>query len=123
MKFKEDLPEDCPKSDSKDEVLSDVWRFLESEEYSAEDFVSHNGKGKGKPAKLCECRWASCSLFVGAKHTAAMLLLPQYKRFKARVELSIPKGSGLNKKNGTHVDFWAYENFDFTTATVRVLKK
>lgn len=123
LKYKEDLPESCPLPDSQDEELTDVWRLLESSEPSPDSFDSHAARGRVNKQNVCECRWASCSLFAGDSQTAAMLKTPLYKRFAARAELKVPAGSGRSFKKKNHVDFWAYDSFDFAAAVVRVEAK
>lgn len=120
LKFRENLPKNCPLPDSIEEPLTDVWRFLAGSEVVDDSFDSHAAKGKPCPEGQCSCRWASCSLFEGDKHTAAMMKLQPYKRFKARAKLTIPAGSGRVLRKNSHIDFWAYASFDFAASVEKV---
>lgn len=123
LMYKENLPANCPTADSHDAELEDVWRFLRGPDASAACFESHATQGKQVREGFDPCKWSSCSLFVGDSHTAAMLKLPRFKSFKARAELSIPQGSGVSLQKDEHIDFWAYDHFDFLSAIVRIEPK
>jgi hypothetical protein len=125
LNFKEILPTDsvCPLPDSQDVELQDVWRFLESKNVSDECFFSHSKLGKPVHPEVGACRWASCSLFVGDTLTASMLKTQRFKRFAARALLSIPVGSGKSLDGGNHIDFWAFDHFDFAGAVQKVVPK
>jgi hypothetical protein len=113
LKFKEELPEDCPFPDSQDVALEDVWRFLEGAEVTPGCFDSYSKKGKPVHPSATPCQWSSCSLFIGDSYSAAALKLPRFKKFLARALLSVPSGSGRSYIKEKHVDFWAFEHFDF----------
>jgi hypothetical protein len=123
LKYKENLPSNCPQTDSQDIELVDVWRFLEAKTPAETCFDSHAAKNRPNKKNLCECGWASCSLFIGDEFTAAMIKLPYCKKFVARAELKIPFGSGKSKVEDKHIDFWAYKGFDFLSSVVRVEPK
>ncbi len=122
--FKETLPENCPLPDSTEQELTDVWRFLEKVDVTEECFSSYAAQGKPLRNGVDACSWASCSLFQGDKRTASMIKTPMYKRFAARALLNIPAGAGrVFKKSSGHVDFWAYNGFEFTSAIEKVEPK
>lgn len=121
--FKEKLPENCPLPDSKDVELKDVWRLLRSTSPTEAAFESQAAQGIENKKNKCECGWASCSFFEGDKHTKDMMKLQWCRSFVARAEMKIPAGSGLSLKEGSHVHFWAFDNFCFTPAIVRVEPK
>lgn len=120
LKFKEKLPENCPFPDSQDVALDDVWRFLEDTAVTPDCFDSHAKKGKPVHPKASACQWASCSLFIGDSYSAAALKLPRFKKFLGRALLSVPMGSGRSYIKEHHVDFWAFENFDFVACVKKV---
>ena len=120
LNYKEKLPENCPLPESKDVALADVWRLLRSDTPTESCFESQAAQKIENRKKACECGWASCSFFEGDKFTKDLMKLPWCKNFVARAEIQIPLGSGLSKKEGSHVHFWAFDHFSFTKAIVRV---
>ena len=123
MKFKEKLPLACPPAESVDVELSDVWRLLNKLEVDEKEFLSHTALEKENKRNICACRWSSCSLFEGEQNVNEMVKLPLYKRFAARAQLKIPQGSGLSLKKKNHIDFWAFDAFDFVLAVEKVVKR
>lgn len=122
--YKENLPEECPLVDAADVALTDVWRFVKTDQITEECFASHDAIGKQRPDAVDACLWASCSLFEGAEYTAARLKTQFGKRFIGRVKLEIPAGSGRSLADGVkHIHFWAYEQFEFVAHVVAVEPK
>lgn len=113
--FKEDLPEMCPPSDSSDEELLSVWRFVDPaitsvDEVSMQCFLSHAELGIGT-GNADDCSARSCSLWNNASIKTASKY-PKLKR-KNMVRLDIPLGSGKSLSNGKgHVHFWMYRACD-----------
>jgi hypothetical protein len=123
MSFLEDLPPNCPTPNSTNIALTDVWRFLKGTSVQANCFDSHAKRGVPRRPDVSECEHASCSLFIGDAKTKEMLKLQRFKNFKARAELAIPAGSGMCLIEDSHVHFWAYRAFAFSSAVVRVEQK
>ena len=123
MKFREALPPSCPPNAAQNIALSDVWRFIKSNTVQSDSFDSHAKRSLKKREGVSDCDHASCSLFIGNKTTERMLKLQKWRNFAARVELNIPAGSGLSISDGTHVHFWAFDSFSFSTAIVRVVER
>ena len=113
MTFKEDLPDQCPPDDAKDQTLESVCRFFQFPVGDPKNFYSHHKLGK-PTGNAGECRAKSVSLFkagvvpdvLAAKKTAF------FKKCKISL-LEVPSGAGLSKEVGTgHIDWWPYSKFD-----------
>jgi hypothetical protein len=117
MNFKEPLPQQCPPNDAIDVAHEVVYRKLIGNMPTQQDFVSHGAKGKTRPADKGLCEWWSCSLFTDVN---ALRKLPGFRE-KRFAKLQISRGSGLSKCSGPHVDFWAYQGTNLTTAVIGVI--
>ena len=119
--YLEILPHDCPPDDAADVELKKVYRILRGSTANIEAFQSHAALKKPRPPAVCECRWHSCSLFECREKVQSIAKLPRFRQDDCRLAvLDIPRGSGRSSIKNKHVDFWAYDKFNFLASIVSI---
>jgi hypothetical protein len=117
-RFMEALPtnELCPPATAVSAIPQRVLRFCSGDAVTKNDITSHNAMGKRRPENVTECRWASCSVFHGDTTIERLRkLIKSSSRLRALryvVEFGIDPDAGMVHRNGIHIDFWPYADFD-----------
>lgn len=119
--YREDLPDSCPPAEAAPPPSSDVYRLVATDTPTEEDFYSHAKLGKKKkPSGVCECRWASCSVYdasspKGYAQVVNLTKIPALRdrKYVALVTVDEKSGETIKSANGSsHIDLWMYEDFD-----------
>lgn len=119
--FAEPLPQNCPPAEATEDSFESVYRLVANNPPLEGDFHSKALLGEACPDGICECVWASCSLFAKARTLRKYTRLR--KEFPYLAELTLPDGVGKaiqgNSKRG-HVDFWRYSETSLQNYVVNV---
>lgn len=124
MPYLEDLPEQCPPANAKDQQFGPAYRILPKAEPAIEHFYSYSKLGLTKPGGVDECRYRSCSMFTNILQARAIATLPKKRATSTHLaKVVVQAGFGtswLNSKTD-HVDFWPYDTFDVAAAVTEVV--
>jgi hypothetical protein len=110
LQFKENLPALCPPPLAASEAYEGVWRFVNSNPVTDQDFASYHALGKPCPPSVPPCKWASSSLFLNKDAAFGCLPKPR-KRFKYIARVNISKRCGVSILTRSHIDFWRFAVF------------
>ena len=117
--FAEELPAQCPPQDANDVKFERIFRTIPDEEIEQKHFLSKMANGDKLQYGTDPCRFASCSMYTAKRAARKMLQFPKFTGGTV-AELTIPEGSGESKKKKQHVDFWAYQDFNFLEAVTKI---
>jgi hypothetical protein len=118
LKFKENLPKDCPPKGADCRAYDGIWRYVKAETVTDKDFASYYALGKKRPEVVSECRWASSSMFL--TENAAYVLLPKLRgRYKFIAKVNVTVKCGVSILTKSHIDFWRYDTFKPSVAAVK----
>ncbi len=125
-KYAESLPDQCPPSNAINTDERMVLRLVKNSHFSESDFYSHAKLNKPLPKDVCECRWASCSVFSlpEGKHVAqAISKLPKVRdrKYVATIKLSPIAGKmEISSSRRGHIEFWMYDSFNLKDSICEV---
>lgn len=122
MEYIEDLPEQCPPEEAKDQPIEIAYRVVKCDPPTQSCFASQASRNRPLRDGGDQCRHASCSLFScfnKAKNIAYKLPKPR-RGARLIAEMKLPKGAGRSLIVGDHIDFWFYSAFAPTDAVVKV---
>ncbi len=114
VKFMEELPDSCPPAGAGPFAYEAVYRFVNSNPATDEDFASHKAMeaktGKGRPKSVTPCFWAATSLWLDRDF--AFETLPKLRgKFTLLAKIKITKECGVSILKRSHISFWRYATF------------
>jgi hypothetical protein len=114
MAFLEELPPACPPNGAADASFAKVWRVVNGENPTVQDFMSNAFKGWPKRPTDTDCEHSSCSLFTDETLIKALAKRMPKLRYPDPyiAALSIPEGAGMSLVGGPHIHLWMYDSFN-----------
>ena len=114
VQFMEKLPDSCPPPGAGPFAYENVYRFVNSNPATDEDFASHQARekktGKKRPRSVPPCLWATTSLWLN--RDSAYEALPKLRgQFKLLASVKITKQCGVSILKRSHISFWRYATF------------
>jgi len=111
-KFKESLPEvdRCPPTEAMAVARKGIWRFVNNNPATDDDFKSHHALSKPCPPQVPICKWAATSFFT-EKRTAFICLPKPRKRYRYIAKMDITQNCGVSILENGHVNLWRYDTF------------
>jgi hypothetical protein len=115
VKFMEELPDSCPPADAAPIDCEVVYRYVNSNPVTDQDFESHKALekrgGRGRPRSVPPCIWAATSLFV--TRDSAYEVLPKVRQnYKLLASVKITQQCGVGVLKRQHISFWRYATFE-----------
>jgi hypothetical protein len=105
VQFMEKLPDSCPPPGAGPFTYENVYRFVNSNPATDEDFASHQARESVPP-----CLWATTSLWLN--RDSAYEALPKLRgQFKLLASVKITKQCGVSILKRSHISFWRYATF------------
>ncbi len=114
IKYKEELPEQCPPGDAFEPSENLVYRLVESNPPTQQDFFSHRKLWPQKEYHTDECRARSISVFFDIVECDLLRALPAHKTKKiAKVKVDESAGKMLSTgRDPSHHSWWIYSGFE-----------
>ena len=108
----EELPDQCPPSDSFSVEGFVCYRLCESPEPTEKDFLSHRKLFPNKVFNSPECRARAISVFKHSEDLDPLLKLKIHKH-KAKIKITLRGEDGLAMKTGkaSHYSWWRSKGF------------
>ena len=114
MVFADTLPDECPPSSAKElNATIYVFRIVESNPPTFQDFKSYWNLWPEKRSKWPECKAKSLSVFDSRKKCEEMLKLTRFKGQMA-CKVAVNPGAGMIDKTGRdgHISWWVANGYD-----------